>query len=114
MSETQPDEGIVVFGITLTNYLPERANHVIANFDLRVHGIEIRGCVLIRTPKNGLAIAGPRLEKDTARRSITFTDDKLRHAIQIRATAIYLKMGGTSLPDWALNGAATAAPPEEE
>jgi hypothetical protein len=75
-------------------------NRFIANFDCNVRGILIKGCALVRTEKNGIAVWTPRMHSDKddprqARQSVTIIDDALRHTILDVARNAYRALGGT-------------------
>jgi hypothetical protein len=75
---------------------------IVAHFDVEIVGILIRGCALIRTEKDGLAIALPQLDTQWAQRGVSFVDNSLRSAVTFAACEAYKKMGGTDLPAWAM------------
>ena len=76
------DIAATISSFALMPYNADKKHFVRGRFNVLAAGIEVRGCSLIRTLKDGLTIAGPRLEGDNAPLSIVFIDDKLRHAVQ--------------------------------
>ena len=71
-------------------------SRILAHFDCKVAGIELRGCVLVRTNKDGMVAWPPKLEgPEAVRRSVAFVDDALRHALMSSARDVYRMMGGT-------------------
>jgi hypothetical protein len=74
---------------------------MVASFDIEIAGISIRGCALIHTKKNGVAISMPRLygQRECG---VRFTDHLLHNAVVAAARKAYLACGGTDLPDWAM------------
>lgn len=77
-----------------------RPRRTIAHFDVRLFdAIEVAGCALIRTEKDGLAIALPRDEKSQF--SIRFMESAFHSAVCVAAREAYKALGGTDLPDWA-------------
>jgi hypothetical protein len=69
---------------------------VLAYFDCEANGFGLHGCALVRTPKHGLTVWPPKLEgPDSYRRTITFTDSSLRHALMLNAREAYRALGGT-------------------
>ena len=95
-------EFVTITGITL-NRGKGRCN-VIAYFNASICGlIELRGCSLIRTEKDGLAVYPPRLDKNDPRRGVSIIDTQLLNAMQVAARKAYRAIGGDDLPAWALN-----------
>ncbi|ALR22068.1 hypothetical protein [Sphingobium baderi] len=99
---------------------------VIAYFDCEANGFALAGCALARTIKNGLTVWPPKLEgPESARRSLTITEDSLRHAMMIQARETYRALGGTDAewigrsipagpnPDYELGGIMHAPPTRE-
>lgn len=69
---------------------------VLAYFNCDVAGFRLKGCALVRTPKNGLVAWPPKV--DTAEggpRSIAITDDAIRHGMMLHAREAYRALGGT-------------------
>lgn len=68
----------------------------LAYFDAEVRGFALRGCVLVKTAKNGLVALPPKVEApDASRRSIAIIDNSLRHQLMMAARDVYRMMGGT-------------------
>jgi hypothetical protein len=94
------DDSINIIGINLNR--PHRdGSRIIAHFDVELFGIEIRGCALIRTVKDGVAISTPHLSNQSAQRGVWFTDVRLNNGVLRAAREAYRRMGGIDLPDWA-------------
>ncbi|MES2176019.1 MAG: hypothetical protein V4523_19045 [Pseudomonadota bacterium] len=69
---------------------------VIAYFDCEANGLALHSCALVRTPKNGLTVWPPKIDgPEATRRSVTFTDRSLRHAVMLNARESYRALGGT-------------------
>lgn len=67
----------------------------IAYFDCTVNGIDLIGCVLVRTARRGIAIWPPKIpSSEDIRRGVGFADNSLRSAIQKAARDVYRGMGG--------------------
>lgn len=95
---------IRVTGITLADQkIADTGRRIIAFFDADVFGIEIRGCKLIRTERDGLTVTAPTLdgEKVAPRRSVAFKADATRSAVLQVVRAAYRALGGADLPAWA-------------
>jgi hypothetical protein len=73
---------------------------VLVWFDCEVVGFALRGCALVRTSRNGLKVWPPKIEgPEGQRRSVSITDDSIRHAMMIHARSVYQALGGTDA-DW--------------
>ena len=90
---------IAITGINLERCGKQR-RRLIAHFDCEIVGIEIKGCTLIRTEQNGIAIGLPQLDTLAAQRGVKIVDNRLRAAVTRAAREAYQKMGGTDLPEW--------------
>ena len=104
-----------VTGINLVRRdLARDGTRVLAFIDLNVNGVALRGCALVRTAKEGLALRPPRLDHKDARFGVGFIDSALQHAALEAARAAYSAVGGTDLPAWAQRkqraDASTASP----
>lgn len=75
---------------------------IVAHFDVDIVGIQIRGCALIRTENDGVAISTPNVNVDHAQRGVRIADAALRSAVTFAAREAYRKLGGSDLPDWAM------------
>jgi hypothetical protein len=98
------DREIQITGINFADYkIAETGRRIIAFFNVEAFGIEIRGCKLIRTEKDGLTVTAPSLDDDRAaqRRAISFKGDLTRSAILKAARKAYSALGGVDLPPWA-------------
>lgn len=68
---------------------------VMAFFDCEANGFGLKGCALVRTPKNGLTVWPPKLDgPESARRSVTILNDALRHEMMQRSREAYRALGG--------------------
>ena len=97
------DREITIKGITLADQkLGDTGRRIISFFDVEAFGIELRGCKLIRTDKDGLTVTAPNLDDERlSRRGVAFKSDLTRSAILQAARQAYRALGGTDLPDWA-------------
>jgi hypothetical protein len=72
----------------------------VAFFSADVRGMRIKGCQLMRTERDGLAVWLPtfRAEKGSGEphKSVAITDDSLLHALLAAARGVYKAMGGTA------------------
>lgn len=80
-----------------------------AHFDVEIVGIQIRGCALIRTENDGVAISTPNVNAERAQRGVTIADASLRSAITFAAREAYRKLGGNDLPEWAMKNSVAGA-----
>ena len=77
---------------------------ILAWFNVEANGFVLIDCALVRTPKNGITVWPPKLEgPDSFRRSISFADCSLRHAVMEKARETYRAMGGTDA-EWIPRG----------
>lgn len=81
---------------------------IVAHFDVDIVGIQIRGCALIRTENDGVAISTPNVNAERAQRGVTIVDASLRSAVTFAAREAYRKLGGADLPQWAMKPTAPA------
>lgn len=98
------DRHVAITGITFADHkIAQSGRRIIAFFNVEAFGIEIRGCKLVRTEKDGLTVTAPSLDDDRAaqRRAISFTGDATRSAILKSARQAYRALGGADLPTWA-------------
>lgn len=97
------DTEITVKGITLADQkLGDTGRRIISFFDVVAFGIELRGCKLIRTDRDGLTVTAPSLDDErSSRRGVAFKSDVTRSAILKAARQAYRALGGSDLPDWA-------------
>ena len=89
---------ISILGVTRhRNPRPNKGGStVIAYFDVEANGLEMKGCALVRTPKQGLTVWAPKVEGPGAlQRAVTIVDSSLRHAMMMQAREAYRKIGGT-------------------
>ncbi|MBI2713155.1 MAG: hypothetical protein HYX37_01710 [Rhizobiales bacterium] len=95
---------IVITGISLAGQNSKNAGRrVIAYFDVRIiDAIELRGCILVRTANDGVAIAPPRFDNSDPRRAIAIVDSSFQNMICVAAREAYKSLGGVDLPDWAM------------
>ena len=100
----KPCEEITITGNSFADYkIAETGRRIIAYFNVEAFGIEIRGCKLIRTEKDGLTVTAPCLDDGRAaqRRAVSFKDDTTRSVILKAARNAYRALGGNDLPSWA-------------
>jgi hypothetical protein len=99
---------IIITGLTRNGACRiEGRRHVLAWFNAELCGlIELRGCMLVRTVSDGLAVVPPRLDKDDPRRGVRIVDKQLLNAMQVAARETYVRLGGEGLPAWANREAA--------
>lgn len=98
------DHEIQITGITFADQkIADTGRRIIAFFDVDVCGIEIRGCKLVKTEKDGLTVTTPALDGDRTvqRRSVVFKSDATRAAVLGKVRNAYRVLGGTNLPAWA-------------
>lgn len=88
---------VAITGVSLSRGGANRGgSRIIAFFDCEISGIQLLGCALVRTSKNGLAVWPPKLEgPEATRRAVTITDNLLRNAILQAARDAYRALGGT-------------------
>lgn len=69
---------------------------VLAFFDCQSNGFLLQGCAFVRTPRHGLSVWPPKLDRpESARRSVTFADERLRQVMVRAAQSAYRALGGT-------------------
>lgn len=98
------DRDIQITGITFADHkIADTGRRIIAFFDVDVFGVEIRGCKLVRTEKDGLTVTAPTIdgERSAPRRSVSFKADATRSAVLRAVRGAYRALGGTNLPAWA-------------
>ncbi|CAH1653535.1 hypothetical protein CHELA1G11_13688 [Hyphomicrobiales bacterium] len=89
---------ITILGLNrVTNPKANRGGStVLAFFDCRTNGFLLQGCAFVRTPRHGLTVWPPKVDgPESTRRSITFTDERLRQELVRSAQAAYRVLGGT-------------------
>jgi len=113
------EHSISITGLSQVRRLKPGAtgNIPIAYFDCTVNGIELIGCVLVRTERRGIAVWPPKIpSSEDIRRGVGFSDSSLRAAIQKAARDVYRNMGGQHA-EWEPreeDGAAAATPEVSE
>lgn len=88
---------VKIVGMTLCTSRPwDNGDRLIATFDCEARGFLLRGCFLIKTPKNGFVAQAPRgvNERNPDTRAIRIVDSSLRHAIMDAARRSYVAFGG--------------------
>jgi hypothetical protein len=90
------EHSVAVTGLSQVRNLKQGNNGYtpIAYFDATVNGIDLIGCVLVRTARRGIAVWPPKIPSDEIRRGVGFADNSLRAAIQKAARDVYRSMGG--------------------
>lgn len=81
---------------------PSDAGHtILAYFSADVGVFNFKGCVLVRTARQGIAAWLPKLDDKRAhnQRSVTLNDEPTRNAILKAAREMYILMGGKDA-DW--------------
>lgn len=96
-----PMSDIHIIGLTRELDVQPNGLRLLARFIVQVGGIIIPGCGLLRTERDGLAIALPKLAANRQPR-VQITDDAVRSAITTAAREAYKMLGGTDLPEWAM------------
>ncbi|CAH1650881.1 hypothetical protein [Chelatococcus sp.] len=65
-------------------------------FDCRTNGFLLQECAFVRAPRHGLTVWLPKVDgPESTRRSITFTDERLRQEWVRSAQAAYRALSGT-------------------
>ena len=75
----------------------KQGNTALAFFSADIGMFSLRGCILMRTARQGLAAWLPRLDDARAHnnRSVTLKDDLTRNAMLKAAREMYIRMGGS-------------------
>lgn len=89
---------IQIIGLSINFHSKETPNGhcILAYFDAKVHPFIVKGCALVRTNKQGLAVWMPRLDsaRQQATRCVVLTDEQTRHRVLIAAREMFIRMGG--------------------
>ena len=91
-------EHVQITGLEMprTVRITERGHSILAHFSCDVGVFSFRGCVLVRTNRDGIAAWLPRLDdhRGGTMRSVTLNDEPTRNAILKAAREMYIRMGG--------------------
>ncbi|MBA3667945.1 MAG: hypothetical protein H0W65_09510 [Sphingomonas sp.] len=92
-------ETIIITGLERVRELrPSKNGHtILAYFSADIGVFSFKGCVLVRTARQGIAAWLPRLEdpRSDRQRSVTLNDEPTRNALLKEAREMYIRMGGT-------------------
>jgi hypothetical protein len=92
-------QDVTITGLERVRELRQSRNGhtILAYFSADIGVFSIRGCVLVRTARQGIAAWLPRLDDQRAHnyRSITLNDEATRNALLKAAREMYIRMGGT-------------------
>lgn len=73
-------------------------NSLMATFDMRVAGIKIGGCVLVRRKNGKIVMSGPKGKTHTGHEIVTHIEDRgLREAVAEKAAKVYESFTGRCL-----------------
>jgi hypothetical protein len=93
-----PNNSVIITGLTrVPRPKPNKGGStVLAFFDCQSNGFMLHGCAFVRTPRHGLTVWPPKIDgPESARRSVTFADERLRQAMVRAAQSAYRALGGT-------------------
>lgn len=92
-------ENITIIGLERVRELRQsRQGHtILAHFSADIGVFTFKGCVLVRTARQGIAAWLPRLDEPRNHkfRSVTLNDEPTRNALLQAAREMYIRMGGT-------------------
>ncbi len=92
-------EDVTITGLERVREMrPSKNGHIIlAYFSADVGVFSLKGCVLVRTARQGIAAWMPRLDDQRSHnnRAITLHDETTRNALLQAAREMYITMGGT-------------------
>lgn len=92
-------QSVTITGLEMVRELriSKNGHTTLAYFSATVGVFSLKGCLLVRTARQGIAAWLPRLDEPKAHlnRSITLNDEQTRYALLKAARDMYILMGGT-------------------
>jgi hypothetical protein len=92
-------ENVTITGLEIVRSprTSSQGHTILANFSAEIGVFYLKGCVLVRTARQGIAAWLPKLDEPRAsrHRSVTLNDEPTRNALLKAARETYIMMGGT-------------------